>query len=435
MIKINISPEKMKEIEDKHLMYANQCIKTKLNDKLKKLDKLTKPKEFEFYELMSQNYETIIIGKPSELKKLVAYDESTNSQGELYLAYLEALNERYSKKINKSSLISEIDSRIKSITDKSKDKLNTLKQNIESNSKLSDYNSLCQVEDEGIHKEVKKLEKKEKNAFDENIKNIFNYSSFSNGKKVNSKASTPKFNWGAYPLLKALDVKVCPYCNRQYISIDEGSSTNKGKTRPELDHFLCQSEFPFFSASLYNLIPSCHVCNSNLKSDIKFIKTKKEETDGIKNGYIVALNPYENGFNENYTFTLKDNYDFLFMNSSDFTIAFKENIQCLKSTDSILKQKECLKQAQGNNTVFHLETLYNQNHKDIVYELIQKFKVYTMDYLDELLNSHPEIFKSKKELMQMVLSNYIEQEDMNKRPFSKLTHDIAQELGILEYLE
>ena len=54
------------------------------------------------------------------------------------------------------------------------------------------------------------------------------------------------YSWGAYSLLKEIDISTCPYCNRQYISILENKNSNiSGKTRPELDHFLCKKEFPF----------------------------------------------------------------------------------------------------------------------------------------------------------------------------------------------
>ncbi|WP_142414666.1 hypothetical protein [Hathewaya massiliensis] len=254
-------------------------------------------------------------------------------------------------------------------------------------------------------------------------------------------------NWGAYPLLRQIDIKVCPYCNRQYISIDEceiNKSSSKakeirGKTRPELDHFLSKSKFPFYSMSLYNLIPSCHVCNSNLKSDVNFIKTN--EQDQINKDYIEALNPYEDGFNENYLFSINpnndkdNNYDFLFENSLAFNIGFKKHVCDSKGAESIDKQLKIIKRAEGNENIFHLESLYNKNHKDIVYELIQIAKIYNEEYLDELLKNYSHIFSSKKDIMRMVLSNYIDEKDLDKRVMGKLVHDIAKQLGLLEYLE
>ena len=56
-------------------------------------------------------------------------------------------------------------------------------------------------------------------------------------------------------LFESLGVRVCPYCNRNYIFLDE---RNKAC---EFDHFYPQSQYPLLAASFYNLIPSCSVCN------------------------------------------------------------------------------------------------------------------------------------------------------------------------------
>jgi hypothetical protein len=58
----------------------------------------------------------------------------------------------------------------------------------------------------------------------------------------------------AYKMLRNLDVKVCPYCNINYISFS-GTNSNKG-IRPELDHFYPKSRYPYFAVSFYNLISS-----------------------------------------------------------------------------------------------------------------------------------------------------------------------------------
>lgn len=56
-------------------------------------------------------------------------------------------------------------------------------------------------------------------------------------------------------LFDSLGVRVCPYCNRNYIFVDE---RNKAC---EYDHFYPKCDYPLLAASFYNLIPSCSVCN------------------------------------------------------------------------------------------------------------------------------------------------------------------------------
>jgi hypothetical protein len=80
-------------------------------------------------------------------------------------------------------------------------------------------------------------------------KQIFDYNKFSSSRD----------NWGPYPFIDLLDNTVCPYCNRSYTHSVFEAGIHGG--RPELDHFLSKSIFPFFGLSIYNLIPVCHSCN------------------------------------------------------------------------------------------------------------------------------------------------------------------------------
>lgn len=71
----------------------------------------------------------------------------------------------------------------------------------------------------------------------------------------------------AYTLTSKLGVNICPYCNREFVFtvIDEDDKERSNIIRPELDHYFPQSKYPMFALSLYNLIPSGHICNSNIK--------------------------------------------------------------------------------------------------------------------------------------------------------------------------
>lgn len=57
--------------------------------------------------------------------------------------------------------------------------------------------------------------------------------------------------YGSYKFVETLDLKTCPYCNRNYTFIVDEES---GKLRPELDHFYPKSIYPFLAMSFYNLI-------------------------------------------------------------------------------------------------------------------------------------------------------------------------------------
>lgn len=70
---------------------------------------------------------------------------------------------------------------------------------------------------------------------------------------------------------------VCPYCNRNYIN------TRERTLGAEMDHFYNKKEYPMFSISLYNFIPSCSTCNriKNTKS-LKINPYLSTDTDKVK---------------------------------------------------------------------------------------------------------------------------------------------------------
>lgn len=89
----------------------------------------------------------------------------------------------------------------------------------------------------------------------------------------------------------ALDVKVCPYCNRCLIEpINDGAG--KKTVVGELDHFYCKSKYPYLAVSLYNLVPSCGICNGkSWKGEKDFYGTRfqnpylLQDNDGMTFGF------------------------------------------------------------------------------------------------------------------------------------------------------
>lgn len=246
------------------------------------------------------------------------------------------------------------------------------------------------------------------------LNDVFNYDNFIRVNKINS--NNNRIKWDAYELLNELKITACPYCNRQYIHT---YISENGKTRADIDHFYPKSKYPFLAISLYNFIPSCHTCNSSFKGSIDFYEKK-------------AVYPYEEEFGEDAKFEtkfytdedVKDDdkiYDikYLLGNSDNFKIGIEP-----KGPKSEIGEK-----IQNSIKTFHLKELYNF-HKDYVRELIKKAIVYNESRIDELYTEFPELFSSKEEVLQMVISNYICDEDLGKRPLSKLTKDICDELGL-----
>jgi hypothetical protein len=87
----------------------------------------------------------------------------------------------------------------------------------------------------------------------------------------------------------------CPYCNDNKLNIvklkSNSSPVTKLKAYLDLDHFYPKSLHPFFAVSFFNLVPTCHDCNSGDKGDKPFsIETH--------------IHPYHEAFDDNYKFKI-----------------------------------------------------------------------------------------------------------------------------------
>ena len=181
---------------------------------------------------------------------------------------------------------------------------------------------------------------------DELLDFVFRYESFSQRAQ-------------AFRLLKDMDVNVCPYCNRIYTVT---LTKNGHKSRPQFDHYMSKSKYPYFAVSLLNLIPCCGLCN----------QAKSDKEDQI-------LYPY-----------------------------FEE-----MGTDVLFRTDE----------VFHLTELYNE-HKDYVLYLYRKRYMFSDEYLQMICDTFPEMAGRFDELKGLLYLMDLDKEQWGRRPLAKLTHDI-----------
>jgi len=194
------------------------------------------------------------------------------------------------------------------------------------------------------------------------------------------------------------NLQTCPYCNRNYIFT---VNKKKNRLRPEIDHFYPKSIYPFLAMSFYNLIPCCQICNH----------TKKDK-DAFKDN---LKSPYEMNF-----------FDFKFKykpkNISFYQINKNKYVE--ERFDIILNKTNSV---ETNDEYFKLNLLYEQ-HKDIVLDLLLKKTIYTKSYIKEL----KENFKLKDdEIYRFLFCNYLKDEDLHKRPLSKLIRDISKDIGLI----
>lgn len=225
---------------------------------------------------------------------------------------------------------------------------------------------------------------------------IFDYNWFSKDKSC---------QWDAYKLTESLSVGVCPYCNRNYVFTV--TKNNKRIVRPQLDHFFCQSKFPLFSVSLYNLIPTCEICN---KKKLNEVFTLEQH-----------IHPYLEGFDPAAVF--KTNFNWVNLDRFDGDPA-KVRVDLHIERGS---QREKIKR---NVQKLAIREIY-EKHNDIAAEILYRAKNYPDSQIEEiarLLNGASERMVSEKEIFHQIFYFPETEEDIRKRSLGKLYCDIIKDL-------
>lgn len=199
-------------------------------------------------------------------------------------------------------------------------------------------------------------------------------------------------------LMKKLNIRVCPYCNRSYtFTIEEKPEDAKRYVRPELDHFFPKSKYAHLALSFYNLVPSCPQCN-HLKGDNEFEYHPYYGDLSGKKGPRIEV--------ENVT---------------------KDAMGVLVFPDD---PKVKILDANENTRVLGLQELYEQ-HNDYVKEILDKIQAYNKDYYNSLVDSFQGMGKTQEEIDRLVWGNYIEDAMHEKRPLSKMTRDLLKQFGVI----
>ena len=239
--------------------------------------------------------------------------------------------------------------------------------------------------------------------------------------------------WDAYKFCKGLNVAVCPYCNRQYIfTVAEHEEHQRAGSvtcyvRPELDHFYPKDIYPYLSCNLYNLIPSCSVCN-HAKSDTDF-----GETDESK-----LIYPYGEEFGDDGVF--KVTIDGAYIETEKLFKGMytddeqKEQLRICIESSGIKKDK-----VDESKNVFHLEPIYNMHKLDLV-EFLKRYRNYCDPKRTELLNifKHAQpvahIDESQLKIFLDIMSCQLETQILGmydtseQYPLKKLKTDIKKQL-------
>jgi hypothetical protein len=199
-----------------------------------------------------------------------------------------------------------------------------------------------------------------------------------------------------YWLSNLLDQHTCTYCNREYIFTFKNINGGKGMV-PQFDHWFAKADFPLFSLSFYNLIPSCATCN--------VIKSTKDLN------LSEHLHPYVNP-------NISSSYEFSYLpiTNNDNRIIFKNT--------SFLSNK-------GIDTVnaLNLPLIYKGHSSKELQDLIDLRYKYSDNYLNILLEkTFGNLNISKEERYRLIFGIELDEKNHHKKIFSKFKNDIIKDL-------
>lgn len=207
----------------------------------------------------------------------------------------------------------------------------------------------------------------------------------------------------AYDILKIINATVCPYCNRQYTFTIRN---DKLKSRPQFDHYFPKSLFPYLSISVYNLIPSCALCNNG-----------KRDSSPDK-----ILYPYEESFeSEEIRFKADNIVPYILRGDKDISIS-------LEALESSNENKADIINAYNKD--FKIKALY-ELHSDEARKIIEKKYIFNDEALDSICRSYYDAGYNKEHLKELIFGKY-EAEDFINHPLSKFTSDIFEQISELE---
>jgi len=192
-----------------------------------------------------------------------------------------------------------------------------------------------------------------------------------------------------------LNLSVCPYCN-----YDEIFKTNNSKKLFfDYDHYYKKSEFPYLALSFYNLVPSCHKCNSNAKSISNF-STKTH------------LHPYLNNYHHLGKFEL-----------SYKPIRFDDPFDILITSTSKLYKRRF----DRINKDLELVDRYNSGKgKEKVIAVKKKQNAYSETQIEEYIkNSLYADINSRQDAINFMSDFPIEEQEIANKLYGKLQYDMA----------
>ncbi len=368
------------QIKSSHLSQLRDNIKNQLQNKL---SITTLPFQQKYYQIILKNLENILIGNKEFLDEI--NNGNINEIGLKFFTNFKAIINEY-KKSN-----SGVGSREKN----RKSLIQFINQNFSFFNITITKTSLEEIKKEAVNHINSILNHEE--LINDTLE-IFSYKDF-----------VDNDTWGRHKVISSLNIPVCPYCNRQYIT-NYGEKNNE-KTTADLDHYYPKSKYPYLALSLYNFIPSCQICNSRMKGD--------------KEGH---LYPYNHECGDKAIFKTSNNSINGILNSkaTDFEIEF--DIQEHKITQKE-KDNGYLQRLEKSKEIFKLEEVYKTSHNQYILDMLHTIEHYPDSYLEtvnELFDENlTKTIKKKEEELEKVTVQ--EEKDKIENELNKLKNRKTQE--------
>lgn len=239
------------------------------------------------------------------------------------------------------------------------------------------------ISDKKVYAPNKVKGKGKKQTFAKGLLQAIGYNNFREGKLVE--------------LSRMLNIKVCPYCNHNFTLYIDLPKESKVKALFQFDHFYDKSDYPYLSMSLYNLIPSCPLCNHQKRT----------------NKLDLRYNPYFQSISDDFHFKVVDSFQLRSgkKGADKIDIKIEQNV----SGQGIKELQEDL----------HLEEQYGR-HKDIVQEIYDK--AYNETYYRNMLTCIPD--NEREKLLNQWLGISMDKNDIDKKPLTKFCQDILRQARI-----
>ncbi len=207
----------------------------------------------------------------------------------------------------------------------------------------------------------------------------------------------------AYPkVARMLEIKTCVYCNANYAITDRD---NNGFY--ELDHWKPKSLYPYLCTSFYNLQISCPYCN-------------KRKSDNDKMIFFRLWNEF-GGYRPNiFKFFISQ------QNISKYWITHDRNQIDIKFGFEKLRYK---KMCYDTDKCLHITSRYKE-HNDVAEEILWRVKAYNEGFYKSLIAGLEGLAVSESDRKRFILGTYCNENEVFKRPLSKMIFDVAKCAGL-----